>query len=115
MRTDPIQSGTLSERCIGWTALVLACVCLPLASSWAPRPIHGSSDPALTGVHVFGWGFSGPDAIAVSGNNAWIANGAGRAGSLDGCERDHRGFASKRVRACLRFLTSQTPSPLEAT
>ncbi len=37
-------------------------------STLAPR---GS---AYTGIHVFGWGFDSPDAMAVSGSDLFVAN-----------------------------------------
>ena len=37
-----------------------------------------ASPSALTGVHVFGWGFNSPVAIASDGTHVWVANAAGQ-------------------------------------
>ncbi len=65
-----VLAGRLTRRAIVTGGALLA------ASLVAPAPDLAVASPAaLSGVHVFGWGFSNPAAIASDDTHVWVANG----------------------------------------
>jgi hypothetical protein len=55
-------------------AIIIGGAFLP-ASLLVPSLVPAiASTAALSGVHVFGWGFSFPSAIASDGTHVWVAN-----------------------------------------
>jgi hypothetical protein len=44
----------------------------------ACAPASGAvSESALSGPHVFGWGFAYPDGVASDGTHVWVVNAVG--------------------------------------
>ena len=54
---------------LGLAGLLLVSVTVFMSALSAPS---GATTPS--GVHVYGWGFKGPEALAVSGSDLFVAN-----------------------------------------
>src|SRR5579875_4187367 len=53
---------------------VVACAVLLTGTGGAVQAAAGRAPDALSGPHVFGWGFSQPDGISSDGTHVWVTN-----------------------------------------